>query len=327
MRAKARASQKGRGAASGGRVARRDISETTLALELVGPWIKDSILVSAYDLYHRHLRRPERFFADKEVVFIDSGGYELGPGFDPTEPIHLFTPKKRFSREDYVEVLGSLSADLPFAVANFDWGTRRKPLVDQILAGQKLFRRFGGFLRDFIVKPVGDERYLNIDEIIRHVAKFRAFDILGIAEKDLGMDLIERLKAVARLRLAMDRENVAIPIHVWGGLDPLLSPMYFFAGAEIFDGISWLRYAYIDGVATYRDSYSILAGTIETPTDHARGLALSHNLESLRGLATGLRDFVLHGGKTFDMFGRHAAAIEKAYRSLVTKVPAIEGGQ
>jgi hypothetical protein len=307
--------------------ARKDVSETTLALELVGPFIKDSILVSAYDLFHSHLRKPERFFAEKEMIFIDSGGYELGPGFDPTEPIHLFTPKKKFSREDYVHVLGNLSEDFPFAVANFDWGTRRKPLQEQIVAGQKLFNKFPDFLSDFIVKPVGDERYVDIDDVIRHVAKFRAFHILGVAEKDLGKDLIERLKAVAKLRLAMDREEVTIPIHVWGGLDPLFTPLYFFAGAEIFDGISWLRYAYIDGVAMYRDSYSIISGGIETPTDHARALALSHNLEFLRAQSTSFRDFVIHGAKRFDMFGNRAAAMEKAYRVLVTQVPAIEGGR
>lgn len=305
----------------------RNISEATLALELVGPYIKDSILLSAYDLYHAHFREPERFFADKEMIFIDSGGYELGPGFDLTEPVHLFTPKKRFSREDYIQVLSGLSEDLPFAVANFDWGTRRKPLTQQILAGQKLFRRFHGFLKDFIVKPVGDDQYVDVDEIIRHIGKFRAFDILGITEKDLGKDLVERLRALAKLRLAMDREDLTIPIHVWGGLDPLFTPLYFFAGAEIFDGISWLRYAYIDGVATYRDSYSMLLGGIETPTDQTRTLALLHNLEFLTGLGTTFRDFVLHGAESFDMFGSRAAAMEKAYRALVTQVPAIKGGR
>lgn len=305
----------------------RKISETTLALELVGASIKDSILVSAYDLHHRHLRRPERFFREKELVFIDSGGYELSPGFDQTEPVDWGTPKKTFSCGNYQEVLARLPANLPFAITNYDWGAREKPLVDQILAGQRLFRKFPNILKDFIVKPVGNHRYIDVDEIVRHIKKFLAFDILGITEKELGHDLMERLKAVAKLRLAMDRENVTIPIHVWGGLDPLLTPLYFFAGAEIFDGISWLRYAYIEGVAVYRDSYSVLVEGIENPLDHAQTLTLIHNLGFLRKLGIAFRDFALHKGESFDMFGARAAAMEKAYRTLITQVPEIEGGR
>ncbi len=303
------------------------ISETTLPLELLGPFIKDSILLSAYDLHHGHLRRPKRFFLGKELVFIDSGGYELSPGFDQTEPVDWGTPKKTFSCDDYLKVLASLPADLPFVITNYDWGTRERPLVKQILAGQQLFSKFPNFLKDFIVKPVGNHQYIDVDEIARHIKKFMAFDILGITEKELGRDLIERLKAIAKLRLAMDREDVSIPIHVWGGLDPLRTPLYFFAGAEIFDGISWLRYAYIEGVAVYRDSYSILVEGIENPLDHARALTLYHNLGFLRRLAVGFRDFVLHKGKTFEMFEGRAAVMEKAYRTLVTQVPEMEGGR
>ena len=135
---------------------------------------------------------------------------------------------------------------------------------------------------------------VEVDEIVRHIKKFLAFDILGITEKELGKNLMDRLKSLAKLRLAMDREEIRIPIHVWGGLDPINTPLYFFAGAEIFDGISWLRYAYVDGVAVYRDSYSILMEEIETPQDQARALAMSHNLTVLRGLSTSFRDFVLN---------------------------------
>jgi hypothetical protein len=302
----------------------RAISETTIALELVGPFIKDSMLISAYDLHHKHLRNPERFFREKELVFLDSGGYELSPGFDQTEPVHWGTPKKAFSNDNYLKVLAGLPVSLPFVVSNYDWGARGKPLTEQVLLAQRLFGRFPHFMKNFIVKPVGNHRYIDADEVVRHIKKFLAFDVLGITEKELGRDLMERLKSVAKLRLAMDREKVRIPIHVWGGLDPVLTPLYFFAGAEIFDGISWLRYAYIDGVAVYRDSYNVLVGGIENPLDRARALVLIDNLGSLRRLATSFRDFVIHKGTTFDMFGSRAEVLEKAYRALIAEIPEIE---
>lgn len=304
-----------------------EISQTIIPLELVDPLIKDSILLSAYDLHHGHLPKPERFFQGKELVFIDSGGYELTPGFDQTEPVHWGTPKKPFSGDDYLNVLRGLPKDLPFAASNFDWGARGKPLAQQILLAQKLFSKFPHVLKNFIVKPSGKHHYIDVDEIVRHAKKLLAFDILGITEKELGRDLMERLKNVAKLRLGMDRADVRIPIHVWGGLDPVLSPLYFFSGAEIFDGISWLRYAYIEGVAVYRDSYNVLVAGIENPLDRSRALTLIDNLGFLKRLATGFRDFVIHKGQSFDMFGTRAAVLEKAYRALITEIPEIEGGR
>ena len=292
----------------------------------MAPYIKDSILVSAYDLHYCYFREPMGFFQNKELVFIDSGGYELSAEFDQTEPVQLGTRKKSFSASDYRAVLDKLPKDLPFAVSNYDWGTRHKSLTQQILTAQTLFQRYPHFLKNFIVKP-GTQRFLDIDEVIRHVKKFAAFDIIGVTEKELGRDLLDRLKALAKLRLALDRENVTIPIHVWGGLDPLHTPLYFLAGGEIFDGISWLRYAYLDGVAVYRDSYGVLNGAIETTRDESRTLAMSHNLQFLRTLATSFRDFVLRNGATLQMFEYRAEPLEKAYRALITQVPAIEGGR
>lgn len=84
---------------------KRDLSETTRALELVAPHIKDSILVSAYDLHYCYFREPLRFFQNKELVFLDSGGYELSAEFDQTEPVQWGTRKKSFSASDYRSVL------------------------------------------------------------------------------------------------------------------------------------------------------------------------------------------------------------------------------
>lgn len=304
----------------------RTISETTLALELVGRSIKDSILLSAYDLHHRHYRRPERFFPDKELIFLDSGGYELIPGFDQTEPVHWGTTKKKFTRDDYLSVLKSLPKAIPFVITNYDWTLRKRPVIEQIEAAQRLFAAFPDFLSNFIIKP-GKYKYVDVDEVMPHIKRLRAFGILGVTEKELGKDLLDKLKNLAKLRLALDREDIATPIHVWGGLDPLFTPLYFFAGGEIFDGISWLRYAYLDGVSVYRDSSSVLTGAIETPFDQARTITLYRNLEFLRSLATNFRDFVLRGGASFDMFGCRAAALEKAYRALGAQIPAIRGGQ
>ena len=304
---------------------KKPYSDVTRALEMIGPYINDSILISAYDLHHGYLRKPQRFYSGKELVFIDSGGYELSLDWDSTEPKQGPYKGLDFSEEDYRKVLSGLPKNLPFVIANYDWGACGKAIEDQIVSAQELFNNFPKFLRSFLIKPTG-KRYLDINEVISHVAKLRAFDILGVTEKELAKNFLDRLVNLAKLRVTMDRENVNVPIKVWGGLDPIITPLYFFAGAEIFDGVSWLRYAYHEGMAVYRDSYGILNLGIETPLDHVRGLVLNHNVNFLQRLTTSLRQVVDDGGANFKMFDAHANIFERAYRTLCTKVPELKGG-
>jgi hypothetical protein len=305
---------------------KKELSESTRALELIGPFITDSILVSAYDIYYGYLQGLPQLYRGKELVFIDSGGYELSPAYDSTEPIQVPRKVPGFSCADYTAVLRQLSKRLPFVISNFDWETRKEPIEDQVIAAQRLFNDFPRFLHNFIIKPGGNNRYLDVDEAIRHAKKLRRFHILGITEKELGKNLLDRLSNLAKLRAAMDREDIHIPIHVWGGLDPVLTPLYFFVGAEIFDGVSWLRYAYYDGMAVYRDLYGVLELGIETSLDHARALTLNHNTTVLSRLTTSLREFVDQDGIEFSMFGSQAKTLEKAYRTLGTKVSELRGG-
>lgn len=305
----------------------RKYSRTALALEQMGPHIKDSILVSAYDIHHQHLREPERFYGGKELVFIDSGGYELSSYWDSTEPAKPPFRAKRFTLTDYKRVLRNLPQGIPFVITNYDWGTKWRPIEEQVRAAQALFNRCPTCLHNFLVKPSSQKRYLDITELTAHVGKLRAFHIIGVTEKELGHDLLERLQVLAKLRAAMDREKMSAPIHVWGGLDPVVSPLYFLVGAELFDGVSWLRYAYRKGVAICRDAYCVLELGMESSGEPAEALTLAHNARHLQRLTTALRRFVDEGGEGFDMFGEVGPALEDAFHTLRTKIPELKGGK
>ncbi len=310
---------------------RKQRSEVTNALELTGTLLEDSFLVSAYDLHHGHLDRPRRFFKNTEVLFVDSGGYEVGMDFDSTEPKRELHAPKPFSTEDYRRVLRHLPQNLPIVITNLDWATSSgNSIEDQILAAQELFHQFPHFTSDFILKPTktkkGESRKeLLLAEVLAEVPKLRAFDIIGVTEKELGKNLLARLKNLARLRAALDREGVDAPIHVWGGLDPVMTPLYFFAGAEIFDGVSWLRYAYRNGIAVYRDCSGILDFGIETSFDHVRFKAMAENLSVLRRLTSSLRSFVDSKGRSFNMFEWNQKAFQRAYAVLSTQIPELKG--
>ena len=206
----------------------RDFTETVYELDTFGKFPSEAVLVSAYDLHFKHFEgvpnlpaaEATEYLRNTRLVFLDSGGYELVPDFDTTEPrTFAYRPKTGFGRDEYEEVLGKLTGleePLPLVVANFDYGTRRKPLVDQIEAARELFGRLGGCLTSFILKPwekngavVKPKELSDTD-----YANMRGFDIIGVTEKELGSDTLDRLRRVARLRRGLNDAGVTAPIHI-----------------------------------------------------------------------------------------------------------------
>jgi hypothetical protein len=70
-------------------------------------------------------------------------------------------------------------------------------------------------------------------------------EVVGVVENELGPGIRSRLRSLARLRKAFDREAIEKPIHVFGASDPQTLALYSLAGADIFDGVNWSRY-YLD---------------------------------------------------------------------------------
>lgn len=309
----------------GGKLVR--VSEATDAMAMLGSFLGSSTLVSAYDIHYRYFEKPTAYFRDREIVLIDSGGYELSPDYDSTEPSQGDHDAQPFTELNYRAVLNVLPKTAPLLIANFDWGTRHMPLRHQLEKARELFHDHPGRMSNFIVKPTTkNRRYLNIDEVRAHAREFRSFNVLGVTEKELGSDLLERLKNLAAIRAEMDRQDVKIPIHVWGGLDPLITPLYFFAGAEMFDGVSWLRYAYHEGTAIYKDCYGLLTAGLETNLRHARIKATQENLFALRRLTTAMQRFADSKAHDFTVFEWHAKKLKAAYEVMRSRIPDLKGG-
>jgi hypothetical protein len=306
---------------------KKEISAVTYALEMTGPTISDSILISAYDIHHNYLRRPERYFGNKEMVIIDSGGYELSADYDSTEPKQPpYESKGNYDVEEYRKVLLKLSHKFPIIITNFDHGVKGMPIEEQIKDAQVLFNEFPKFLHDFIIRPSGKKNYLNMHELISHIEKMRLFHIIGVTEKELGNTILNRLINIANLRIAMNRSSIDVPIQIWGGLDPVVSPLYFCAGAEIFDGVSWLRYGYYSDACISRDAYTAIELGVQSQWRRAEAMRLAKNISYLETLTIRMRRFVDTGGRDFKVFETHANTIEHAYEALSTKVPELKGG-
>ena len=129
---------------------------------------------------------------------------------------------------------------------------------------------------------------------------------------------MDRMVNVARLRAALDAEDVNIPVHVFGALDPLSVCLYFIAGAEIFDGLTWIRYAYHAGRCIYTHNHGALAYGLHLSDDLVKSRAIAENYYCLQELQQKLREF--HSTRSFDKLEPHGKFLANALDSLDTRL-------
>lgn len=223
-------------------------------------FIAGSVLISAYDIKH-HGVKPSRF--NVQLIIVDSGGYETlvdeegklrGGNAD-----HASFP---WSPDLHAETLAGLDVTSPVVAVSYD--RTDLPIVDQIHAA--LAARNPRLGSAFLLKPRNEES-LTIESIADHAAKLRHFDIIGVTEKEAGSTFFDRLTFIARLRELLDLNEVDKPIHVFGGLDPFMTPLYFLAGADIVDGLSWLRMALTNDGARYLPAHAAMSDPMATVED------------------------------------------------------------
>ena len=90
-----------------------------------------------------------------------------------------------------------------------------------------------------------------------------SFNVIGVTDGEVGTTTRERVSNISLLRQLLDEEGCGSPIHIFGALDPLVVTLYFMAGAELFDGLTWVRHASRNGISTYGPSASLDEGMID----------------------------------------------------------------
>lgn len=220
--------------------------------------VTDASLFSAYDLQFRKIAQEEIWVS--EVVFIDSGNYEIQQIKETVEQFHqsVSGKPKQWTFDMYANIVDSLKPP-PFAktvLVNYD---ERKALHKQMSTARDFFTRHKQFASCFLVKPCDESSHqVDIESLIDNVALIDQFDVLGLTEKELGSSLLSRCTNILEIRKALDSRGSNIPIHVFGCLDPLGIVSYFLCGADIFDGTLWLKYGFFNSAALYIRNYGLL---------------------------------------------------------------------
>lgn len=292
--------------------------EVSELLRLMSGIITSGILVSAYDLHYSHIPRTKLTFP--EVIFLDSGGYEARVDYDLSDAYRRPHQSKQWTRDAYLEEVAKWKSRIPTVVVSFDSPTQYTDLEKQIRRARELETTRPDLPIELLIKPERKEDRIPIDGLIEHVQDVRSFVAVGFTEKELDKSTLGRMVKIARLRRAMDAAGVRVPIHIFGSLDTLSTPLYFISGAEIFDGLTWLRFGYHAGVTVYFQNYGITHDRnhlLSKDTDQAHRMWVNnyYYLEKLR-------DEMVNFARTgeFSHFKYIGDTLQEAYRQVEARV-------
>ncbi len=295
--------------------------EINSILTFASEFITKTCLISAYDLNYQYIEPPDKIPLNLDIIFLDSGGYEVSWDYDYSSAIVGEPSDKPWELSMYEDVLSKWPETFPAVFVNFDHPDYRKPLKEQISEARDLFRSHKNQLHLFLLKPETKDQ-ATLREVLKKVhvdiGELALFDIVGVTEKELGSSMLERMKELGNLRLSMDRAGIRAPIHVFGALDPVTVFLYFIAGAEIFDGLTWIRYAYNIGQCVYIHNHGALNYGLHTRDNQVKLRTMTDNIYELERLERAMREYITTGD--YSKFSPHADFVKKAIDSLSTEL-------
>ena len=290
--------------------------------------ISGPCLISAYDLHHKQIEGP---FSFAEALFIDSGGYEASKdvelsdlGLTPHEPLN-------WDQESFKAVVNNWSDSIDTVLISYDHPKDRVSTAEQIARADAMIPKKPGIFREILFKPELSKTdqdpqplealKVNVGAIVANICEMRCFDALGVTEKEVGFTVKERMVNIALIRQALQKAGLDDkPIHVFGCLDTVASPLYFVSGADVFDGLTWLRFSYYNGMTIYRQNYSTLRFGIDMKAHLVDLRCCWDNVGYLKNLELEMRSFLTKKG--IKSFTHHGSTIAKAVEAVKEEIGA-----
>lgn len=292
------------------------VSEIKGICSVASDFLTETMLISAYDIACQHMPKFES--AITELTFVDSGGYEISDIHDLSSVYRYPLKIPEWSVDKLTEVYSSWPEHIPAVFVNYDHPKLRISLQEQINSAQEFFTNYQNQLHTLLIKPeTVYQDYIQVRNVVAHCEELKAFQIIGFTEKELGKSIINRMESIAKIRIALDEKNIDIPIHIYGSLDPITSILFFLSGAEIFDGLTWLRYGFSNGHACYWNNYGAKAIGISSSDDEIKIETIQNNLKSLFELTSQMQDFLLE--YDFDKFIHNSQFFRECYDMLRIK--------
>ncbi|UTR12734.1 hypothetical protein MM300_10865 [Evansella sp. LMS18] len=261
--------------------------------DYVKEFITEASLVSAYDLYYDNIPKQGQDIYISDILFIDSGGFERDQDTELSELYPTTYISSEWNKDIHSEVIQKIEGYTQIVIVNFD-SKERKTIEKQITEASELFDVHPNFISDFLCKPEEvNQDYINVNKIIMQINNLSHFSILGFTEKELGNSVLKRCSSIYRIRKALYENNLDVPIHIFGCIDPLNILAYFLCGADIFDGLSWLRFKFTNsGEAVYRNSHALSNGDWASSDNMLRAKTYADNIDILIKLSTKMHRYL-----------------------------------
>jgi hypothetical protein len=272
----------------------RGFPEIKSIYEVTKDYISDISLISAYDIHYKF--QNVDIYAS-HIIFIDSGGYEtkLIKSLINSDDVYALRDNFKivdWSRELHQIVLDDLQPLSQLVLISYDDSENYESTLRQIEIAKSFFQKYPNYASNFLCKPETSESPLiNFDSLFEHTHHLASFSILGITEKELGTSILERCCNLLKIRSILNKQGIQIPIHVLGCLDPILIISYFFCGADIFDGLAWLRYALLEGLTLYQSTAALMQADWHYTDLELNQLYSINNLQSLSSLSHAMHRF------------------------------------
>lgn len=282
-------------------------------IESCSELIEGATLVSAYDIHYGKVRPPFDF---PSLIFLDSGGYEASKDAELSDLGDREHYPKDWTQEMHESVLEKWQSPVPSVLISYDHPKARVGFAEQIERGRTMAPGRPDVLRELLLKPEKESQtLLHVDDLLRHVHRLADFDIIGVTEKEIGNSLVDRMKNIAKLRRALTSAGIDIPIHVFGSLDTISTPMYFLSGADIFDGLTWLRFAFHEGVTIYKHNFGALRLGVTTKAHMVDARCWHQNYYYMNELQLEMRRFL--ASQDFSAFKYHGDMFKTSLQSAL----------
>lgn len=192
------------------------------------------VLVSCYDIDKS--RKEKRHFSflkkyvNKNMLFLDSGFYES-----------YWFEDRDWNFEMYREILNKYDCDL---YTGFDYkpDTNNREILyknfNSLMMQSYEIKKDAAFIPIIHAMDSRSQLQLIEDVLVNH--SDMCFSI-AIPEKELGVELIDIIIKIRKIRKIINKYNENILLQILGCGDPLSILLYIYNGADIFDSRDWAK--------------------------------------------------------------------------------------
>lgn len=215
---------------------------------------------------------------DSRIRIWDSGGYETAICPTCSNSVSF----KKWDENTYIQTANRIPWNGHDVLVSYDTPYESISVKQQLERALHLYTKVKGtYTKDLLIHvPNNMDPYVLAETLKPYASEFH---VLGLTEKEIAPTWAHGAYFINRLRAALsvfDMERY-IPIHVFGCFDLKTMIRFALAGADIFDGLTWLRYLFLNGKTLYRREIEYAVPIEQLLTANTELSMILHNLQDM----------------------------------------------